>query len=136
MVCGVCGGLMIGKSRHKDPYTYYRCERGGKHRLPNVPQHTCTVNTQDADNAVWQAVAKLLQEPERLAQAWADLNTTEPPNQREIKRLEHRNRQLERQWPRILDAFQDGLLEKEELAQCKQALDQELAQLQSLLTQA
>lgn len=136
MVCGVCGGLMIGKSRHKDPYTYYRCERGGKHRLPDVPQHTCTVNTQDADHAVWQAVAKLLQEPERLAQAWADLNTTEPPNQREIKRLEHRSRQLERQWQRILDAFQDGLLEKDELAQRKQALDQEQTHLQSLLAQA
>ncbi len=136
MVCGVCGGLMIGKSRHKDPYTYNRGERGGKHRLPNVPQHTCTVNTQAADDAVWQAVAKLLQEPERLAQAWADLNTTEPPNQRAIKRLEHRSRQLERQWPRLLDAFQDGLLEKEELAQRKQALDQELAQLQSWLAQA
>jgi len=136
MVCGVCGGLMIGKSRHKDPYTYYRCERGGKHRLPDVPQHTCTVNTQDADDAVWQAVAKLLQEPERLAQAWADLNTTEPPNQREFKRLEHRSRQLERQWQRILDAFQDGLLEKEELAQRKQALDREQSQLQSLLAQA
>ena len=133
MVCGVCGGLMIGKSRHKDPYCYYRCERGGKHRLPDVPQHTCTVNAADAENAVWQAVAKLLQEPERLAQACADLNTTEPPNQRKIKRLEHRSRQLERQWQRILDAYQDGLLEKDELSQRKQALEREQTQLQSLL---
>jgi site-specific DNA recombinase len=136
LVCGVCEGLMIGKARHKDPYTYYRCERGGKHRLPDVPQHTCTVNAADAENAVWQAVSKLLQEPERLAQAWEDLNTIEPPNQREIKRLEHRSRQLERQWQRILDAYQDGLLEKEELAQRKQALDHEHTQLQSLLAQA
>jgi chromosome segregation ATPase len=132
----VCDGLLIGKSRHKDPYCYYRCERGGKHRLPDVPRHTCTVNSEDAENAVWQAVAKLLQEPERLAQAWADLNAPEPPNQREIKRLEHRSRQLERQWQRILDAYQDGLLKKEELAQRKQALDQEQVQLQSLLDQA
>jgi hypothetical protein len=87
--------------------------------LPDVPQHTCTVNTQDADDAVWEAVAELLQEPERLAQAWADLNTTEPPNQRQIKRLEHRNRQLERQWQRLLDTYQDGLLEKDELSQSK-----------------
>jgi site-specific DNA recombinase len=136
LVCGVCDGLMIGKSRHKDPYTYYRCERGGKHRLPGVPQHTCTVNAADAERAVWEAVAVLLQEPERLAQAWADLNTMEPSNQREIKRLEHRSRQLERQWQRILDAFQDGLLEKDELAQRKQALDREQAQLQSLRSQA
>lgn len=136
LVCGVCDGLMIGKSRHKHPYTYYRCERGGKHRLPDVPQHTCTVNAADAEHAVWQAVAKLLREPERLAQAWADLNTTEPPNQREIKRLHHRGRQLEHQWQRILDAYQDGLLEKDELAQRKQALEQELAQLQSLLADA
>jgi site-specific DNA recombinase len=136
LVCGVCDGLMIGKSRHKHPYTYYRCERGGKHRLPDVPQHTCTVNAKDAENAVWQSVAKLLQEPDRLAQAWADLNTTEPPNQREIKRLEHRSRQLERQWQRILDAYQDGLLEKDELTQRKQTLDHEHTQLQSLLAQA
>jgi site-specific DNA recombinase len=136
LVCGVCDGLMIGKSRHKHPYTYYRCERGDKHRLPDVPQHTCTVNAADAKQAVWEAVAKLLQEPERLAQAWADLNSTEPPNQREIKRLKHRSQQLERQWQRILDAYQDGLLEKDELAQRKRALDQEQAQLQSLLAHA
>jgi site-specific DNA recombinase len=136
LICGICGGLMIGKSRHKHPYTYYRCERGGKYRLPDVPEHTCTVNAEDAENAVWQAVAKLLQEPERLAQAWSDLNTTEPPNQREIKRLEHRSRQLQRQWQRILDAYQDGLLEKEELSERKQALDQEQAHLQSLLAHA
>jgi ABC-type transporter Mla subunit MlaD len=43
---------------------------------------------------------------------------------------------LERQWQRILDAYQDGLLEKDELAQRKHALDQELAQLQSLLSHA
>jgi hypothetical protein len=127
---------MIGKARHKHPYTYYRCERGGKHRLPDVPQHTCTVNAADAEKTVWEAVAKLLQEPERLAQAWADLNAPEPPNQRQIKRLEHRSRQLERQWQRILDAYQDGLLEKDELSLRKQALEREQTQLQSLLAQA
>jgi site-specific DNA recombinase len=136
LVCGVCEGLMIGKARHKHPYTYYRCERGGKHRLPDVPQHTCTVNAAGAEKAVWEAVAKLLQEPERLAQAWADLNAPEPPNQRQIKRLEHRSRQLERQWQRILDAYQDGLLEKDELSLRKQALEREQTQLQSLLAQA
>jgi site-specific DNA recombinase len=136
LVCAVCDGLMIGKSRHKHPYTYYRCERGGKHRLPDVPQHTCTVNAEDAEKVVWEAVAELLQEPQRLAQAWADLNTTEPPNQREIKRLEHRSRQLERQWQRLLDAYQDGLLEKDELSHRKQALEREQNQLQSLLAQA
>jgi len=136
MVCGVCGSLLYGKTRHQHPSYYYRCERGGKHRLPDVPEHSCTVNAEDAEQAVWQAVARLLQEPERLAQAWADLNTTDPPNQREIKRLQTRSRQLERQWQRILDAFQDGLLEKDELTQRKQAIDREQAQLQSLLAQA
>ena len=63
--------------------------------MTDVPQHTCTVNAVDAENAVWEAVAKLLQEPERLAQAWGDLNTTDPSNQREIKRLERCSRQLE-----------------------------------------
>ena len=65
-----------------------------------------------------------------------DLYTTEPPNQREIKRLEHRSRQLERQWQRILDAYQDGLLEKDELSLRKQALEREQTHLQSLLAQA
>ena len=43
---------------------------------------------------------------------------------------------MERQWQRILDAYQDGLLEKDELAQRKQALEREQAQLQSLLAHA
>jgi chemotaxis regulatin CheY-phosphate phosphatase CheZ len=43
---------------------------------------------------------------------------------------------LERQWQRLLDAYQDGLLEKDELSQRKQALEREQTQLQSLLAQA
>ena len=43
---------------------------------------------------------------------------------------------MERQWQRLLDAYQDGLLEKDELSQRKQALEREQTQLQSLLAQA
>jgi site-specific DNA recombinase len=37
LVCGVCDGLMIGTARHKHPYTYYRCERGGNIDCPMCP---------------------------------------------------------------------------------------------------
>jgi site-specific DNA recombinase len=80
LVCGVCGGLLYGKYRQKYAYCYYRCEHGGKYRLSDVPKHTCIVKAEDVENVVWQAVAQLLREPERLAQAWADMTTTAADN--------------------------------------------------------
>ena len=43
----------------------------------------------------------------------------------ELSRLQTRERKLDRQWVRLFDAFQDGLLDKTELSERKQRVEQE-----------
>ena len=57
------------------PMSYYRCEHGDKHHYPLI---LITINAKDSKKAIWKAVTELLQELERLAQTWVDLNTTAP----------------------------------------------------------
>ena len=43
----------------------------------------------------------------------------------ELSRLQARQRKLDRQWVRLFDTFQEGLLDKTELSERKQRLEQE-----------
>jgi hypothetical protein len=74
---------------------------------------------------VWDAIADLLNQPDRIAQVWAAEAAQAQTTPDELGRLQARQRKLEQQWLRLLDAFQEGLLDKAELSQRKQRLDQE-----------
>jgi site-specific DNA recombinase len=67
----------------------------------------------------------LLRNPSLLADAWQSEIQTEDTAPDEVTRLETRQRALQKQWTRLLDAFQDGLLDKDELAQRKTRFDVE-----------
>ena len=74
---------------------------------------------------VWDAAAELLRDPQQIVAAWEAEAAQSDTTPDELKRLQTRQRKLERQWIRLLDAFQDGLLDKTELGQRKQRLEQE-----------
>jgi hypothetical protein len=74
---------------------------------------------------VWEAVAELISDPQQIAAAWETAVEMQDATPDELSRLQNRQRKLERQWVRLLDAFQDGLLNKTELNQRKQRLEQE-----------
>ena len=74
---------------------------------------------------IWEAIANLLQNPDQIAAAWEAETVQYDTTPDELGRLQARQRKLEQQWVRLLDAFQDGLLDKDELGQRKQNLDKD-----------
>jgi site-specific DNA recombinase len=126
LVCDVCGRTLGGNLYNGR--TNYRCANGGKNREPGVPRHSCTLQGNVVEPLVWQAVSDLMRNPALLADAWASeqADVSEPD---ELERLQTRQRALERQWMRLLDLYQDDLMDKETLAQRKVRLDTERNQL-------
>jgi hypothetical protein len=115
LVCGVCGHPLPGRCQHGR--VDYACEHGGKHRYPTVPRHRCHLAGRTLEALVWDAIAELRHDPQRIAQA-----QTTPD---ELGRLQAHQRKLEQQWLRWRAAFQEALLDKAELGQRQQRLDPE-----------
>jgi len=133
LVCGICGRTLTACTSNGQ--VYYSCTNRGKGRAPAVPRHTCSVAGRIVEPLVWEAVSKLLENPRLLADAWQAEGEAAKADPDEADRLQNRLRALERQWARLLDAFQDELLAKEELAQRKARLDAEREALRQRLDQ-
>jgi site-specific DNA recombinase len=123
LVCSTCGHPLQGRSQHGR--VYYDCEHGGKERYPTVPPHSRHLAGRILEPLVWDAIADLLQQPHRIAQVWEAEAIQAQTTPDEVGRLQARQRKLEQQWLRLLDAFQEGLLDKLELGQRNQRLDPE-----------
>ena len=122
LVCGVCGRTLAGRAGGKQ---VYYCPNQGKHRDPDVTPHTCSIAGRIVEPLVWKAVCELLRNPSLLADAWQTQCDSRESDPDEADRLQKRLRDLERQCIRLLDAFQDELIEKDELARRKTRLDAE-----------
>ena len=129
MFCGVCQRPMQGVTYGK--HSYYRCPHGGKNRPEGTPQHTMIIPRQEAEQAVWAALQQLLQQPERIAEAWRQAKTSEPAA--EPVRWQQRIRQLQAQRERLVDAYQEGYLSRDDLAKRQTAIMTELESLQNKL---
>ena len=123
LVCGVCGRTLTG--RVSGGHVYYGCTNRGKNRDPDVPGHSCGIAGSIIEPLVWQAVVELLANPALLADAWHSQQDMVAVAPDELTRLQARQRTLERQWTRLLDLFQEGLIKKTELSQRKGRLDAE-----------
>lgn len=123
LVCHVCGRTLTG--RNSNGRVSYYCTNRGKNRNPEVSPHPCSVSGEIVETLVWEAVADLLRNPTLLADAWRNETQPEDTSPDEVSRLETRQRALDKQWTRLLDAFQDGLIDKTELTQRKTRFDAE-----------
>ncbi|MCC9079087.1 recombinase family protein, partial [Litorilinea aerophila] len=123
LVCGTCGRTLAGRTSQGG--VYYYCTNRGKLRDPDVAPHACSIAGRIVEPLVWEAVCRLLGNPNLLADAWQAQWETDTADPDEADRLQRRQRALERQWTRLLDAFQDELIDKEELARRKAQLDSE-----------
>lgn len=123
LVCNVCGRTLTG--RNSNGRVSYYCTNRGKNRNPEVAPHRCVVSGAVVEPLVWEAVADLLRNPTLLADVWQSETQAQETSPDEISRLEARQRALEKQWTRLLDAFQDGLIDKTELTQRKARFDAE-----------
>jgi len=133
LVCGICGRTLAGRT--SNGRVYYSCTNRGKHRDPDVPPHACSIAGRIVEPLVWKAACELLRNPNLLADAWQTQCETDDADPDEADRLQSHLRALNRQWTRLLDAFQDELIDKDELARRKARLDAERQTLAQRLDQ-
>jgi len=132
LVCGTCGYTLIGRTSRESVSYYCPSKKQGQ---PGMPAHRCSIPQSVILPRVWQALSDLLRHPALLADAWRKQDETTTAAPEEADRLQARLRALERQWLRILDAFQSELLDKTQLAERKARLDQERQTLEQRLAQ-
>lgn len=127
LVCDVCGRTLTarGRANSKEGAVTYYCTNRGKHRNPDVPEHKRSAKGEEIEPLVWDVVSNLLRNPRLIEDAWQHEQARTTGDGDEVDRLQAHQRGLERQWTRLLDGFQDELLDKDELALRKAHLDQE-----------
>lgn len=134
LVCGICGHTLQGRAQGER--TYYRCAHGGKNRPVSVPAHTCTIRGDVVEAQVWTALADLLRQPQQIETAWeTQKEATQQPNT-QLGHWRQRQRELEIQSRRLLDAYQSGVIELAELTNRRNPLLTELQTLQTRLAVA
>ena len=115
VVCKQCGYAYRGKTACGQRYRYYRCNGTEADRFDG--ERICRsrqVRAGQLDQAVWDDVHKLLSEPQRLEQEYqrrlaGDRQDDSSPDERSLKkRIAGMRRGIER----LIDAYQDGLLDK------------------------
>jgi site-specific DNA recombinase len=131
VVCGECGLRMscIAKwstDKHRQ-YLYYTCNRrapvdtGREERCRARP-----VRADELDALVWGALREWLQRPEILAievQAWRESHEGTVQSVHERARLETARTRLQGQIDRLIDAYQQGALEVQELKARRERLE-------------
>jgi site-specific DNA recombinase len=121
MVCPQCGHAFYGKpvsrasAKGKIHYAYYRCigtdaYRFGGERLC----HNRQVRTDLLETAVWDDVRALLAEPERVRQEYERRRSGKSCESRPIEHLQAQIAKAKRGVARLIDAYEDGLLERSE----------------------
>jgi site-specific DNA recombinase len=122
VVCKRCGYACYGKptsrasTKGKVPYAYYRCTGSDAYRFGG--QRLCwnkQVRTDLLDVAVWEDVRSLLSEPERIrAEYDRRRKKTKSGGGHEVGHLSKLIKQVKKSISRLIDAYEDGLLEKSE----------------------
>jgi site-specific DNA recombinase len=141
LVCKQCGYALYGKpvSRktskgQKRDYAYYRCIGTDAYRFGG--QRICQnkqVRTDLLEEAVWEDVRALLSDPQRLEDEYQ--RRLKPVQKHKgwssIEQLEERISKVKRAIARLLDAYEEGLLDKDEFTPRLRNARQRLEKLQS-----
>jgi site-specific DNA recombinase len=121
LVCGHCGyGLYRTSTKTtKRKVQYYRCLGSDRYRHLRGPACPCRPIRQDyLDALVWEEVVRLLNTPElvraEIDRRMAESLSSDPVQQRK-GRLERESKRLSAQLDKLLDAYQEDLLDLAEL---------------------
>jgi site-specific DNA recombinase len=139
-VCALCQyafyGKLLSRSAQKGPvrYGYYRCVGSDGYRFAGG--RVCTnkqVRVEHLDQYVWDSVRQVLQEPERVLSEW----TRRGQQDGELARLAAQRDEaravvagLERSLVRLLDAYEVGAMDLEELRRRSERVRARLSQAQ------
>ena len=150
--CQNCALAMFGvtyKATDTQPERrYYQCH--GKDPIMSAREHKCTqrpAKAPELEEAVWEHVKGLMRDPERLLVQFEEFarSISEDGNKEnaEAKKFEAHLRRLSREQTRLVDAYQAGVIELEELeerrakiAQRREALRPQYEQQAKLRRQA
>jgi site-specific DNA recombinase len=117
LVCHCCGSAYCGRRQRRaadgQPYVYYRCIGTDKYR--HGGEAICdnkSVNGTRLEETVWADVCSLLQDKDRLRRELE--RRLQPPAEESFDRShwERSITQLKRRTARLIDAYENGLLDK------------------------
>ena len=139
LVCGQCGyayyGKPVSRSASKGKprdYAYYRCIGCDAYRFGG--QRICTnkqCRTDQLDSAVWADVCTLLADPQRVHQEYQRrLHVQRKDTGRPEEQVQRLLAQVRRGITRLIDAYQDGYLEREEFEPRMHRAKERLAKLE------
>ena len=152
LTCKSCELAMFGvtyKATDTRPeHRYYQCH--GKDPILSAREHKCTqrpAKANELEEAVWEHVKQLMRDPERLLSQFEQFAHSSSANDdkedAEAKKFEAHLRRLSREQTRLVDAYQAGIIELEELqerrskiAQRREALGAQYEQQSRLRRQA
>jgi site-specific DNA recombinase len=141
LVCGGCGYAWYGKGiarftkNNQTPYPYYRCcgmdafRHSGTKICPHRP-----IRLDRLDAAVWTDVCQVLQNPKALREEFERrLSEDREPNI-ELAQLQKQIKSVQRGISRLIDGYEEGLLEKNEFEPRVARLRERLTRLQQEAT--
>jgi site-specific DNA recombinase len=141
LVCKCCGYALYGKpvSRSaakgkKRRYAYYRCIGTDAYRFGG--QRVCwnkQVRTDVLEQAVWNDVCALLNDPEKMAQEYQRRlkGKSSPHGARRGESLTKLIQKVKRGIARLIDAYEEGLLDKKEFEPRIRSAKERLAKLEA-----
>jgi len=138
VVCGHCNRKMSSVISHGGRHLYYWC-RGSDPQFVRPRRSYCphpTIAARQLDELLWSDVVSLLQDPQLLLAAWREQHQIPADGSlsaEQIKGLKRQIRDGERQLERLLDAYQSGVIELEELTSRQHTIEQRLENAQSKL---
>jgi site-specific DNA recombinase len=122
IVCKRCGYGCYGKptsrasAKGRVPYAYYRCTGSDAYRFGG--ERLCwnkQVRTDLLDAAVWEDVRSLLSEPDRIRSEYERRQQkTKTDDGREVDQVRKLINQVKKNISRLIDAYEEGILEKSE----------------------
>jgi site-specific DNA recombinase len=117
LLCAHCHSAYCGRRRRvkaTTPYVYYRCL--GTDRARHDGNRICSNASLNGriDTAVWSDVCALLREPDRLRREFENRLQRPAQANAEVARLEQALAQHKRRIARLIDAYENGWLDKVE----------------------
>jgi len=134
LVCGECDRTLAGRTYPSGAVRYFCTNQGPNRSLPE-PCPCPVLHGDVIEPLIWQAVADLLSNPQLILDYYLsrqDQSDIHPP---ELQRVRQELAQIEKQDQRLLDAYQAEIIQLNELATRRQALEQQRLILETRLAE-
>ncbi len=138
-VCGICDLKMTSLNSGTRRYRYYWCRGTDPNRIKKAYERCPhpTISAPELYALVWSDVVSLLTNPELLVSAWKEQNKIghkQDLNDDEKLRLKQQITDADNQRKRILDAYEEGAIELEELAGRRNVIDEKIKKIKMKLS--